>query len=79
MSEFIGAAALVEKWVGKLEDPQQEFYKIDKSGGGAILFDEFCDWCVEKNLDLDEDDDYIADYGKVDARKNNTRPATYKT
>ena len=34
-----------------------EFAKIDKNGGGQILFDEFVDWAASKNLDIEDDDD----------------------
>jgi len=49
---------MIEKWVGKMADPVAEFKSIDLNGGGQILFDEFCDWSVQKNLDLDDDDDF---------------------
>ena len=57
LQEFIAAKPMVEKWVGKIKDPIAEFRKIDKNGGGQILFDEFCEWAIAKNLDLDDDDD----------------------
>jgi Ca2+-binding EF-hand superfamily protein len=58
LAEFVGARRIIEKWVGKMSDPEKEFKSIDKNGGGQILFDEFCDWSVKKNLDLDDDNDY---------------------
>ena len=48
----------ITKWVGPIEDPQAEFNKIDKNGGGQVLFGEFCDWAIKKNLDLESDDNY---------------------
>ena len=57
LKEFIAAKASIEKWVGKIADPVAEFNKIDKNGGGQILFDEFCEWAIAKNLDLEDDDD----------------------
>jgi len=45
----------VEKWVGPIEDMDAEFDAIDKNGGGQILFNEFVDWALEKNLDLEDD------------------------
>ena len=49
----------MERWVGKLADPEAEFKKIDVDHGGRISYDEFCDWSIAKNLDLDSivDDD----------------------
>ena len=45
------------QWVGPIEDMDAEFAKIDKNGGGQILFSEFVDWALEKNLDIEDDID----------------------
>ena len=37
---------------------EAEFHKIDTNKGGMILFDEFCDWAINKGLDLEDDDDF---------------------
>jgi len=58
--EFKAAQDKIELWVGKI-DAEEEFKKIDKNGGGIILFDEFCEWAITKNLDLEDDDDDIAE------------------
>lgn len=34
------------------------FKEVDKNEGGFILFDEFADWAIQKNLDLEDDDDF---------------------
>jgi len=47
----------IETWVGPIEDMEAEFAKIDKNGGGQILFSEFVDWALEKNLDIEDDID----------------------
>ena len=36
-----------------LTDPWEDFRTIDADGSGSITFDEFCDWSIKKNLDLD--------------------------
>ena len=55
--EFVNAKAKIEKWgVGPI-DVEKVFKDIDTNGGGKILFDEFCDWAIKKNLDLEDDDD----------------------
>ena len=59
MLEFKTAQPKIEEWVGKF-DAEEEFKKIDANGGGYILFDEFCKWAITKNLDLEDDDDDIA-------------------
>ena len=50
---------MIEKWVSPLNDLEEEFNSIDKNGGGIILFDEFCDWAINKSLDLEVDEDDI--------------------
>ena len=57
LNEFLAALPQLQKWVGAISNPQQEFKKIDKNDGGQILFDEFCTWAYSKKLDLDDDDD----------------------
>jgi len=57
--EFVNARSKIETWVGAIGDIEGEFAKIDKNGGGYILFDEFCEWAITKNLDLEDDDDDI--------------------
>ena len=55
--EFIDAKEKIETWVGPIGDMEGEFKKIDTNGGGHILFDEFVQWAIAKNLDLEDDDD----------------------
>jgi len=57
--EFTASAVKdsLEKWVGPIDDLEAEFDKIDVNGGGQILFSEFVDWALEKNLDIEDDDD----------------------
>ncbi len=55
--EFVKARPLIEKWVGgPIDDYEAEFAKIDKNGGGQILFSEFAEWAIAKSLDLEDDD-----------------------
>jgi hypothetical protein len=49
----------MKKWGIVISDPMTTFKLIDKDNGGMILFDEFCQWAIQKNLDLDDDDDWI--------------------
>jgi hypothetical protein len=55
--EFAAAAKLVETWGMTIKDPAEVFAQIDIDGGGMILFDEFADWAIRKQLDLPDDDD----------------------
>merc|ERR1711963_24980 len=55
----------ITKWVGEIEDFEAEFEKIDANGGGQILFTEFVDWALEKNLDIEDD----IDEAEVEAEK----------
>mmetsp|Transcript_24241 Transcript_24241/g.52978 ORF Transcript_24241/g.52978 Transcript_24241/m.52978 type:complete len:179 (+) Transcript_24241:112-648(+) len=56
-TEFKRAVGMINTWGLKISDPAAEFKKIDKNGGGLILFDEFCDWALKHKLDLEDDDD----------------------
>ena len=35
------------------EEAKNEFAKIDKNGGGQVLFDEFCAWVAESKCPVD--------------------------
>lgn len=58
LKEFKAALSLLEKWGVKVKDPQSEFNKIDTNHGGVIMFDEFCQYAIDKSLDLEDDDDF---------------------
>lgn len=55
--EFEQAKDTMSKWGIDLSDPQAQWKDCDKNGGGMVLFAEFCDWAIKKNLDLEDDDD----------------------
>ena len=50
------------QWVGPIEDLDAEFDAIDTNSGGQILFTEFVDWALAKNLDIEDDDDQSDDH-----------------
>lgn len=52
-SEFCTGLEKLKTWGVQILDPKAEFQEIDKNGGGYILFDEFCDWALRKDLDYD--------------------------
>ena len=56
--EFEKAMPAMEKWNIK-GDPKELFSEADADGKGMILFIEFCQWAIKKNLDLDTDDDVM--------------------
>ena len=58
LDEFKKAIPTMKKWGVVIADPVKEFKKIDKNGGGSIMFDEFCTYAIQKNLDLEDDDDF---------------------
>ena len=58
INEFKKAIPTLEKWGVKITDPVAEFKKIDNNNSGSIMFDEFCDYAIKKNLDLEDDDDF---------------------
>eukprot|EP00759_Apiculatamorpha_spiralis_P004021 PhF_6_TR12276/c0_g1_i3/m.19470 len=55
LEEFRAAIPSLAKWGVKITDVEGEFRKIDKNGGGEILFDEFAEWALAKNLDVEQD------------------------
>ena len=57
--EFCTALPLMQEWGVTIEDPEATFAVIDANGGGEILFQEFSDWAIAKNLDLLDDDDAV--------------------
>ena len=58
LQEFKNAVPTIEKWGVKIANPEEEFKKIDTNNGGVIMFDEFCEYAIQKNLDLEDDDDF---------------------
>ena len=58
INEFKKAIPTLEKWGVKITDPIAEFKKIDNNNSGSIMFDEFCEYAIKKNLDLEDDDDF---------------------
>ena len=43
------------QWVGPIDNLEEEFDSIDKNGGGQILFSEFVEWALAKDLDIEDD------------------------
>jgi len=58
LEEFKKAVPTLNKWGIKISDPAAEFKSIDKNNSGSIMFDEFCEYAIHKNLDLEDDDDF---------------------
>ena len=58
LEEFKKAVPTMEKWGVKIENPEEEFKKIDKNNSGTISFEEFCSFAIQKSLDLEEDDGF---------------------
>eukprot|EP00090_Calanus_glacialis_P011767 TRINITY_DN20162_c0_g1_i2.p1 TRINITY_DN20162_c0_g1~~TRINITY_DN20162_c0_g1_i2.p1 ORF type:complete len:189 (-),score=61.92 TRINITY_DN20162_c0_g1_i2:146-712(-) len=49
---------VLERWLGPREDWEEEFNSIDmtnKKGDGNVLFREFFDWALNKNIDFQGD------------------------
>ena len=57
IDEFKKAVPKLESWGVKITDAQATFSEIDTNGGGIILFDEFAHWALEKQLDLEDDEE----------------------
>ena len=56
--EFKKGIPMMEKCGVKIKNPKDEFEKIDKNKSGNIMFDEFAEFAIKKNLDLEDDDDF---------------------
>ena len=63
LPEFREGVQLLAQWGIDIpeQDIESEFASIDTNHGGIILFDEFCDWALRKQLDLEDDDDFDDD------------------
>jgi hypothetical protein len=46
----------MEKWGVDISDPEATFEEMDLDGKGLILFDEFANWAIRRQLDLTDDD-----------------------
>ena len=51
------AKGSLQKWNIDCSNMEQLWKDCDSDGKGKILFDEFSNWAIRKNLDLDDDDD----------------------
>jgi len=52
--EFEAAKSTLEEWGVDMKDPKKQWKLCDKNNGGKILFDEFSEWAIKNNLDLDD-------------------------
>jgi Ca2+-binding EF-hand superfamily protein len=55
--EFEAAKDSMSKWGIDMTDPEAQWKECDTDGSGMVLFADFCDWAIKKNLDVDGDDD----------------------
>jgi len=58
--EFIASAAILVTFGIDLDEPEAVYKQLDKDGSGSINFEEFVEYALNKNLDLDgipDDDD----------------------
>jgi Ca2+-binding EF-hand superfamily protein len=57
--EFAKAVPIMKNWGIEINDVDETFKEVDSDGHGKILFKEFSDWAIRKNLDLEDDDDAL--------------------
>lgn len=57
IKEFRRGAHMLACWGIVIDNPVKTFNEIDTTGGGVILFDEFCSWIINKGLFDDDSDD----------------------
>ncbi len=46
----------MKNWGLDMSSPDQLWREVDKDGSGMILFNEFAEWAIKKNLDLNENE-----------------------
>jgi hypothetical protein len=51
----------MKNWGLDISNPDQLWKEADKDKLGMILFNEFVDWAIKKNLDLEDDDNLDKD------------------
>ena len=51
----------MKNWGLDISNPDQFWKEADKDKLGMILFNEFVDWAIKKNLDLEDDDNLDQD------------------
>ena len=56
-NEFEIALLIMKEWKIDVSDPDALWREADGDGHGKILFIEFVDWAIKKQLDLPDDDD----------------------
>lgn len=56
LAEFTRAAKAMREWGVIVRNPTAEFKKIDRNGGGQLLFDEFSRWALQRGLELIDDE-----------------------
>ena len=58
IKEFKKALPTLQKWGVKVSEAEGEFKKLDRNNSGSIMFDEFCEFAIQKKLDLEDDDNF---------------------
>ena len=61
IEEFEKAIPNLKKWGIDMSNPKQQWQQLDADGKGMALFNEFAEWAIAKNLDLEDDDDVQID------------------
>merc|ERR1712070_1330364 len=50
--EFNNSLSQLKDWGVNVEDPEATFAEIDTNNSGNIMFEEFSNWAIKKQLDL---------------------------
>lgn len=58
LNQLKDATKILESYGVKISDPDAEFKKIDKDGSGKVSFDEFADYAIAKELEIEPETDY---------------------
>ncbi len=60
LDEFKNALPKMKEWGVEIKEneAETEFKNIDTNEEGTISFDEFCNFAIQKSLDLEDDDGF---------------------
>ena len=58
LDECKNAVPKMKEWGVEIDNPEREFNNIDVNEEGTVTFDEFCDFAIQKSLDLEDDNGF---------------------
>jgi len=56
--EFKTALPIMKNWGVEVDDSKAAFEAIETNDGETVLFDEYCFWAINKNLEMEKDENF---------------------